>query len=148
VDLTASTSDSNPDIMRFGISVLPPHECPSTSELSDCPPVGPLEVSYSARDNRVRLSSTCALPGLAYRCEALPSRGYRAPNPVWRSLGMPVVALTLPSPPRQTSRAVHNRFTPSKSCPHVFRVPPSTTFTACSHRATELLQPVAFSYQH
>lgn len=64
--------------MSFGISVLPPHIYPSTN---DRPPVGPLEMSHSEHDDLVRSSSTWALPSLAYRREALCSRGYRAPNP-------------------------------------------------------------------
>lgn len=74
-------SDSNPVIMGFGISVLPPHVSPSTN---DRPPLGPLGVSHSEHDGLIRSSSTWALPSLECRREALRSRGHRAPNPLWR----------------------------------------------------------------
>lgn len=67
-------ADSNPDIISFGISFLPP-----PPSMNDYPPVGPLE------EPTLRTTTfTCALPSLAYRREALRSRGCRAPNPVWR----------------------------------------------------------------
>ena len=96
--------------MSFGINILPPHIYFSTN---DRPPVEPFEMSHSEHDDLARLSSTWALPILAYRREALCSRGYRAPNPP-RRYGMLVAAQTCPSPPRQTTRAVLILFTSHK----------------------------------